>query len=239
MHRTRMDAPEKDYLSLEPTYVILMAEELMNNTEIVAAIDTEVARLTQVRTILAGAVKAGGAGVVDAVVKVVDKPRRGRPKGSRNKSADTPAAPVAKPVVPAVKLKSGLSLEARARIAAAQRARWARQSSAVATKTAAKAAPIKAVKKAAGKKSAPAAAKKASGAVTKTVAKKVSAKKSAATKTVIKKAVAKKTSVKSTASKAPAKKAAAKKLASAKKVAVKAAPAAVPSVAAAPVVATA
>ncbi len=76
--------------------------------EILEAIDVEIAKLQQVRAML-----AGGTDVV-ATVESLTK-RRGRPKGSVNKTA-APAKTSTKRV---------LSVEGRARIAAAQKARWA------------------------------------------------------------------------------------------------------------------
>ncbi len=70
----------------------------MDTKEIIAQIDTEIARLQQVKGILSG---------------TTTKAERGRPKKA---SAATPV--VAK--------KRTLSAEARAKIAAAQKARWAK-----------------------------------------------------------------------------------------------------------------
>ena len=74
--------------------------------DVLAHIDTEIARLQQARTLLAG--------TPDAL-----KPGRGRPKGSKN------AAPVAAPAAPAKKGKRQLSPEGRKAIAEAMKRRWA------------------------------------------------------------------------------------------------------------------
>ncbi|HEY4354166.1 MAG TPA: hypothetical protein VGN16_00345 [Acidobacteriaceae bacterium] len=69
----------------------------MNISKILATIDTEIAKLQEVRKLLVGG---------------ETKPGRGRPK----KAA----------AVPVKKAKHKLSAEGRARIAAAQKARWAK-----------------------------------------------------------------------------------------------------------------
>lgn len=81
----------------------------MNTVEIVAALDAEIARLRQVRELLAGVEQSGRRGP-------------GRPKGSGGKTVAE--------VVDAVVKKRVLSPEARERIASAQRARWAAHSAA-------------------------------------------------------------------------------------------------------------
>ena len=75
----------------------------MQTEEILTAIDLQIAKLQQARELIAGAKAVEQSG-----------PRRGRPKGSSNKTADAP-------------VKRGMSAEGRARIAAAQKARWAAQ----------------------------------------------------------------------------------------------------------------
>lgn len=75
--------------------------------DILSAIDSEIARLQQVRALLANA----GDGTVAAVT------RRGRKPGKAPAKAPTKAA----------KKKRNLSPEGRARIAAAVKARWAKQ----------------------------------------------------------------------------------------------------------------
>jgi len=96
----------------------------MNVTDILASIDTELARLQHVRALLVG---------IEAPVK-----HRGRPKGSGKK--EVVAAPK--------KSRRKMSVAGRARIAAAQKARWAKLKAAtkeVPAKTAArKAKPKKA-----------------------------------------------------------------------------------------------
>lgn len=99
----------------------------MSTEEILAVIDEQIAQLRQARELIAG----------PAAVEAA-KPRRGRPKGPKKKAVSAPVK-VAKRV---------MSAEGRARIVAAQNARWAAQ------KKAAKPA------KSATKKSTPATAKK-------------------------------------------------------------------------------
>ena len=72
----------------------------MDTNEIVAQLDTEIARLQEVKSILSGT--------------TITQAKRGRP----NKASVAAIAPVA--------AKRILSPEARARIAAAQKARWAK-----------------------------------------------------------------------------------------------------------------
>ena len=72
----------------------------MDTKEIIAQLDTEIARLQEVKSILSGT--------------TTPKAKRGRP----NKASIAVIAPVA--------AKRILSPEARARIAAAQKARWAK-----------------------------------------------------------------------------------------------------------------
>lgn len=114
----------------------------MNRTDILHALDTEIDRLQQARTLLADA--------PDVIPEAVAARRGpGRPKGATKAPAKAPAAK-----------KRTMSPEGRARIAAAQKARWAKlhkpakkaaASPKVATKQAAKTAK-KAAKKAPGKK---------------------------------------------------------------------------------------
>lgn len=99
---------------------MLYARKLRNTQEILSAIDGELARLRQVRDLLAG--QAGSNQLRSPV----------RPKGSVNKpKADTP------------KRKGGMSPEGRQRVAAAQRARWAAAKKA--GKAPSKSAPAKAL----------------------------------------------------------------------------------------------
>ncbi len=83
-------------------------ENYMNTQEIIASLDLEISRLRQVRELLAGHPQV----------------RRGRPKGSTNKARNTAVS-----FNPAefVQPKRTMSPEGKERIAAAQRARWARQ----------------------------------------------------------------------------------------------------------------
>lgn len=85
----------------------------MDVTKIVAEIDAKIASLQHARTVLLG-LDANG---------VIEKPRRGRPKGSTN------AAKAAKGV------KRNLSPEGRKRIADAMKKRWAERRSEIAPKT--------------------------------------------------------------------------------------------------------
>ena len=122
----------------------------MNRTDILHALDTEIDRLQQARTLLADA--------PDVLTEAVAAPRGpGRPRGSAKSAAKETKAPIVK--------KRTLSPEGRASIAAAQKARWARlqepaKKKATPPSSTKKAANVvkKAVKKAAGKK---AVAKKA------------------------------------------------------------------------------
>ena len=100
----------------------------MDTKEILNQIDAEISRLQQVLSLLAGAVPATAA-----------KRKRGRPFAS--------TAPAA------VKGKRTLSADARARIAAAQKLRWAK--SRLAVKKAARATPNKSVPSKAAKSSPP------------------------------------------------------------------------------------
>ena len=160
--------------------------QAMNISDILAAIDQEVSRLEQARSLLQS---SNGPSVPAAV----EGKRRGRPPGKATKAPVTTEAPV--------KQTRTMSEDGRARIAAAQKARWAAKKKAdtkaakvsasapVAQKTtaAAKQAPVKkaaaAVKTAAAKKTAvpakAAASKHAAVAATPTTAEKVAAKKPA------------------------------------------------------------
>jgi hypothetical protein len=139
----------------------------MNTNEILEAIDQEILKLKQARALLADAP------AIQATKPVVAKPatgkRRGRPKGSVNKKAEVVAPVVVK------QAKRTMSAEGKARIAAAQNARWAKQKKAVAKPVAKKIA-TKPAKKALS--AAKPAAKKIAAKVSKKVA--VSAKKSVA-----------------------------------------------------------
>ncbi len=115
----------------------------MNTTEILSAIDEEISRLTQARSLLGG---------VDATVATQRSApstagKRGRPKGSKNRTTSFTPSEFKLPN------RRTMSPEGKARIAAAQRARWARQNGAgqetrTARRSAAKnAAPVKNVAK--------------------------------------------------------------------------------------------
>lgn len=150
----------------------------MNKTEILSALDEEISRLRQARDLLADAsLPLGGASAAKVASAPASEPvvKRGpgRPKGSGSKSATAPAKktlgrPPSKstsfdPKELAPKRRT-MSPEGKARIAAAQRARWARQHGEAAAKGgsagtksavkkvagqtagAKKAAPVKAVK---------------------------------------------------------------------------------------------
>lgn len=80
----------------------------MNTTDILSALDQEIARLRSVRDLLADS--------------ELPAKRRGRPKGSTNKEASSSAPG-------GVRKKRTMSAEGKARIAAAQRARWAKLNS--------------------------------------------------------------------------------------------------------------
>lgn len=95
---------------------------------LISEIDAEIVRLTQVRNLLAGTASA--------------TKRRGRTAGMSNVATIAPATKPSKRV---------MSPEARERIAAAQRKRWAKQKKAVAAKAPAKAAKRSSAKKAATK----------------------------------------------------------------------------------------
>ncbi len=82
----------------------------MDVSKIVAEIDAKIASLQQARAALIG---------LDEL-NVIEKPRRGRPKGSTN-AAKAVAKTVAKPA----KRKRNLSPEGRKRIAEAMKRRWA------------------------------------------------------------------------------------------------------------------
>ena len=96
----------------------------MQVQELIAALDQEIARLRQAR---------------DLIVGTEAPKRRGRPKGSTNKTTSPAAAKsVAKPGRPSSEAngsqpKRQMSPEGKARIAAAQKARWAAQKAASGT----------------------------------------------------------------------------------------------------------
>ena len=90
----------------------------MNTTEILFAIDEEMSRLTQVRSLLGG---LDTAAFVPERLTPGTTPKRGRPKGSKNKATSFDPTEFSLPK------RRTMSPEGKARIAAAQRARWARQ----------------------------------------------------------------------------------------------------------------
>lgn len=96
----------------------------MNTNEIIRALDAEISRLQQLRSAVAGL------GATEKRAGAPEKKRPGRPKGSTNKPS------------PPISPKRGrMSPEGRARIAAAQRERWAKLRT-PAKKTAKKSAPV-------------------------------------------------------------------------------------------------
>ena len=92
----------------------------MNINDIVEALDSEISRLRQVRNLLSGQESnSGSASKEDNSASVTPK-KRGRPPGSKSK-----AAPIATEQLKPQRAE--LSPAAKERIAAAQRARWAKQ----------------------------------------------------------------------------------------------------------------
>ncbi len=98
---------------------------LMDVSDIVARIDAKIASLQQARAVLMGMDEP----------PVVAKPRRGRPKGSKN--AATAVAAARKPA----KRKRSLTPEGRMRIAEAVKRRWADHRKETPKKTAVKKEP--------------------------------------------------------------------------------------------------
>ena len=86
----------------------------MNTREILEAIDRQIMQLQQARALLSDAPVTARA--ITATTNSSGK-RRGRPKGSVNKKSEATA--------PAKRVRAPLSAEGKARIAAAQKARWA------------------------------------------------------------------------------------------------------------------
>lgn len=82
----------------------------MNTNDLVVAIDAEISRLQQAKALLSG---------TDAIIK--RKP--GRPAGSTTSLKTSPAAP--KRIAASSKPARTMTPEARARISAAQKKRWA------------------------------------------------------------------------------------------------------------------
>ena len=137
----------------------------METNEIVQAIDEEISKLQQARAIIAGTV------AVNPTAPAAK--RRGRPKGSGVKAATEVAAIV----VPANAPRKTMTAAGKARIAAAQAARWAakRKADAAAERAAkrASAEPVKTVRKVASKQPAKPAAKTSSPKKSTTVKKAV------------------------------------------------------------------
>ena len=86
----------------------------MDVTQILSAIDTEIARLQQAREAVAA---LNGA---SPIPQASAQPRRGRPKGSKNVASAAAATDA-----PARKRKRNLSPEGRKRIQEAMQRRWA------------------------------------------------------------------------------------------------------------------
>ncbi len=90
----------------------------MNTTDILSAIDGEVSRLTQARSLLSGLNTTSSS---NERVAPRTPSRRGRPNGSKDKATSFNPSKFGQPK------RRTMSPEGKARIAAAQRARWARQ----------------------------------------------------------------------------------------------------------------
>lgn len=115
----------------------------MNTNAILEAIDAQIMQLQQARDLLFGATTDAPP---SATTRQSAGKRRGRPKGSANKKTAA-VVPVAKKAA-----RRTMSAEGKARIAVAQKARWAAQKKAsVPVKPAAKKTAAKTVKKAAKK----------------------------------------------------------------------------------------
>jgi hypothetical protein len=95
---------------------------LMANDTILALIDAEIARLTQVRSLLASAGKVADK-VTERITKKAKKTGKAPKAAKAAKAGKAPKAPKAAKV----KKRRTLSPEARQRIADAQRKRWAAQ----------------------------------------------------------------------------------------------------------------
>lgn len=89
----------------------------MTTAAIVAELERQIGRLQQVRSLL---------GETDKDVATVPGGKRGRPKGSGKVAAKSAPGSVSAAVKPSIP-KRTMSPEARERIAAAQRTRWAKQ----------------------------------------------------------------------------------------------------------------
>ena len=150
----------------------------MNTTEILSALDSEISRLKQIRDLLSQSKEMprgrGSSGTslekqsLAASAEIAPKRGRGRPKGSSNRLRSSEIPPK----------RRTMSAAGRERIAAAQRARWAKQNAASAGTNKTMTSKAAASKVVAGKSAAPAAkgaARQRSAAkLAKTVAKKSS-----------------------------------------------------------------
>jgi Cdc6-like AAA superfamily ATPase len=105
---------------------IMSYASLMANDTILALIDAEIARLTQVRSLLASAGKVADKVTERITKKAAKKAGKARKAPKAAKAAKAAKAPKA-PKAAKVKKRRTLSPEARQRIADAQRKRWAAQ----------------------------------------------------------------------------------------------------------------
>ena len=96
----------------------------MTTNEIISALDEEISRLRQVRDLLAGVERVSKSTLTDTQfdlsAEAAPKRGRGRPKGSTNKTTSFNPSEFSPK-------RRTMSPEGRARIAAAQRARWAQR----------------------------------------------------------------------------------------------------------------
>ncbi len=98
----------------------------MNTDQILSALDEEISRLNQIRELLqeipSPVTRERGSAAVETASSFSDSVRRksGRPIGSKNKAASSSTPVVARK-------RTGISPEGKARIAEAQRSRWAKQ----------------------------------------------------------------------------------------------------------------
>jgi hypothetical protein len=99
----------------------------MANDSILAQIDAEIAKLTQVRSLLANTGKIADQ-ITERLTKKVGRPAKAAKVGRPAKVAKVEKAPKAAKVAKTKKRRT-LSPEARQRIADAQRKRWAAQKS--------------------------------------------------------------------------------------------------------------
>lgn len=106
------------FVAVRPRY-----SQRMNTNEIVAALDSEISRLRQVRDLLTGQGSASSSRLDGSSSSSSLPKRRGRPPGSKNKTASVA-------VEQGVSLRKGMSAEAKERISEAQRKRWAKHKAA-------------------------------------------------------------------------------------------------------------